>query len=323
MKKFAKKLGGALDLTFLVSLCMVTISTGYGQMVSRPAVYTSSNVADVVSVLPSTPGSTPPPTAAPGPVPNKQQAFSTGNVMIPTGNSSQFAASSRVYSLSVLGGAKCTPSGNGLQKTCVAHYLFTAAVDANVVNAVNDQATALREYLFSQNGSPISLSFPSRTWTTKKGDVRQSWLAGSLSGSGRLIPVTGTKSTVNQNSSNPINLTGGGSVSFGGTGQVNIEFDATEPGSDPNGTDTVYPGTLYFSISPSISALAGGPLKAAVFQGSPPSSWTWGGDFRAGFEFKGQKPISFGITGTFSGKGVTTSDKGVALSLSKLFGGSN
>jgi hypothetical protein len=157
----------------------------------------------------------------------------------------------------------------------------------------------------------LSLSFPTHMWTTQRGNVRQSWFAFSPVGSARLIPITGSAST----------LTGGGAVSIGATGQMDIEFDATQPGTDPSGSDTVYPGTLYFSVSPSIAATMGGPLKAAIFKNSTYSSWTWGGDYRAGFEFKGQKPISLGITGTFSGKGLTSSTTGFSISLSKMFGG--
>jgi hypothetical protein len=115
--------------------------------------------------------------------------------------------------------------------------------------------------------------------------------------------------------------TGTGAISVGGTGQINLEVTTVSPGE--KGTDTSYPGTIYFSFSPTVSMLLGAPLKTAVFNGAPTSNWIWGGDFKAGYSQQGTKPISFGITGTFSAKGITTSDKGFALSISKLFGGSN
>jgi len=310
------KLLNCLALLSLTSTIPVT-----GQMLERPAVYRVESAGQRYALLQ---GAAPPSSA-----PQSQQVFSTGNVTVPTNNKSQFGASSQVYSVSVYGTPKCTKDALGNQ-TCVSQYWFKVAVNANVVNTTNDVASSIREYLFSQNGSPLSLSIPSHTWTTKKGDVRQSWLAFSLVGSGRLIPLAGSSNSTGSGTSTGSNtstatsssLTGGGSASIGGTGQVDIEFDATEPGNDPSGTDTVYPGTIYLSVTPSVSAAMGGPLKAAIFQNAPVSSWTWGGDFRGGFQFKGKKPISLGITGTFSAKGLTSSSKGFALSLSKLFGGS-
>jgi hypothetical protein len=343
------------NLIFLCGLAFAANTMGYGQMVSRPKVYTRSvttipidnvesviapdNVATAASVpSPGAAAPTPPSPPAGGggqatgavvsttaSQPPQTQAFSRGGVTLPTSSSSQYGASSRVFMVSVYGIPKCTTPSGG-QQTCVSTYWFRASLDSNVVNSVDDAAGAIREYLFSQNGSPISLSIPSHTWTTQKPQVdRQSWFAASFFGSGRLIPVNNNGSGSTNNSSNTPSslggLTGGGALTVGGTGQANIEFDATDPGSDPSGKDTTYPGTLYFSFSPSVSVLAGAPLKTAIFQGRKTSSWTWGGDFRAGFQFKGKQPISLAVTGTFSAKGLTTSSNGVALSLSKLFGG--
>jgi hypothetical protein len=325
-------------LILSASLGLLITATGNSQ-ISRPKVYTAKThtlpIDQTSEIMALNPDGSPAGGAPGAPAgggtgtggavsttadkPSAQQAFSTGNISLPTSGSSQFAASSRVYMLSVYGTPKCT---NG---TCVSQYWFRAAIDANVVNSVKDAAGTIREYLFSQSGSPLTLTIPTHTWTTQKSQVdRQTWFAGSFFGSGRLIPVSGTSNTGTNNNtstSNNSGLTGGGAVTLGGTGQVNIEFDATTPGDDKDGKATVYPGTLSFQFSPSISVLAGGPLKTAVFQGIPKESWTWGGDFKAAFQFQGKQPISLGITGTFSGKGITTSDKGVAISLSKLLGG--
>jgi hypothetical protein len=247
---------------------------------------------------------------------SEQQLFSSGDVALPVYDKSQFGASSRVYTLSVFGVPKCTQSGS--QEICVSNYWFRVSVDANVVSAVVGQASAIREYVFSQKGSPLAMSLPIHTWTTKKGDVRQTWFAFSPSGSARFIPVSGAANS----SSNTNNLSAGGSFSLAGTGEAHIEFDATEPGRDPAGTDVTYPGMLYLSVTPTIATMLGGPLKSSIFQGSPTANWVGGGEYRAGFQFKGKKPISIGITGTFSAKGLTSSSNGIAISLSKLFAGS-
>lgn len=257
----------------------------------------------------------PPPPCKP---PSVQQAFTTGNLSLPSSSSSQFAASSRVYSLAIVR----HEHDNGDGGPCIESYWFKIAVNANVVNAASNAAYAIREYLFSQNGSPLSLSIPVHTWTTQQNTDRQTWASFSPVGSARLIPVTGNSSSGTSSSTSPnSSLTGGGSLSFGGTGALNIEFNATDPGSDPNGTETTYPGTLYFSITPSISATMGGPLKAAIFQQSAISNWTWGGDFRAGYQFRSAQPVSLGISGTFSAKGLKSSTKGFSFSLSKMLGG--
>jgi hypothetical protein len=281
---------------FFVATTLLCTSSGFGQALIEPSVFTRP----VIRAANAPSGEEP-----------QQSLFSSGDVALPVDDKSQFGASSKLYTLSVYGFPKCTQSGGGGPETCVSQYWFTLHVEANVVSAVSGQASAIREYIFSQKGSPLALSIPGHTWTTKKGDVKQSWFAFSFGGDARLIPVTGATN----------NLSGGGTLSLWGTGQASIEFDATEPGSDPSGAGTTYPGMLYFSITPTIAGTAGGPLKAAIFQSSPTASWVWGGEYRVGFQFKGQKPISLGITGTFSAKGITSSSNGVAISLSKLFGG--
>ena len=276
-------------LAFYLAVTLFSSPVAFGQSLVRPAIFTQSRG---------------------GEEPSEQTLFSSGDVTLPFYDKSQFGASSRVYTVSVYGFPKCTQD-NG-QQVCVSRYWFNLSVDSNVVSAITDATSSIREYIFSQKGSPLTLSVPVHTWTTKKGDVRQTWFAFSPTGSARIIPVTvGTNS-----------LSGGGAFSLGGIGEANIEFDATEPGTAQTGAETTYPGTLYFSVTPTISAMAGGALKAAAFQNSPISNWVWGGEYRAGFQFKGKKPISIGITGTFSAKGLTSSSNGVAFSLSKLFGGS-
>jgi hypothetical protein len=241
----------------------------------------------------------------------QQQLFSSADLTLPVYDKSQFGASSKVYTLKVYGTPKCEkPSSSSSEETCVSRYWFTLSVDTNVVSTAASAATAIREYIFSQKGSPLALSLPAHTWSTKKGDVRQSWFAFSPTGSARIIPVSNTSN----------DMTAGGSASLGGIAEVHFEFDATEPGTDATGSDTTYPGTLFLSVTPTIAATIGGGLNATVFQTLTPGHWIWGGEYRVGFQFKGEKPISIGIEGTYSAKGITASRNGVAFSMSKLFG---
>lgn len=294
-----KKIPVGMLSQLIVAIAIFCASDAFGQALIQPTVFTRSPKQSLVAAGEPIPGEEP-----------QQGFFSTADLTLPVYDKSQFGASSRVYTLSVLGAPKCTPGPNG-QETCVSQYWFKLSVDANVVSAVSGEVSAVREYIFSQKGSPLSVSLPVHTWTTKKGTVRQSWLAFSPSGSARLIPVSTPAS----------NLSGGGTLSIGGTGEAHIEFDETEPGTDPSGTDMTYPGTLYLSVTPTFAATLGGTLNSTVFQTVAPGHWIWGGEYRVGFQFQGKKPISLAITGTYSAKGLTASKNGVAISLSKLFGG--
>jgi hypothetical protein len=253
----------------------------------------------------------------------QQQSFVSGDIALPAGDKSQYGASSNVYRLSVFGFPKCTES-NG-QQTCISQYWFQLSVDANVVNSIAGQVATIREYIFSQKGSPLSLTLPAHTWTTQKGTVPQTWFAFQPIGSARFIPVTGSPSSASNGAASATSttsgLTGGGTLSAGATAEANFQFDVTEPGSSQNGGDTTYPGMLSISGTPTIAATLGGPLKSTIFQGSSSARWVWGTEYRVNFQFKGKKPISLGVTGTYSAKGLTASRNGVAISLSKLFGG--
>jgi hypothetical protein len=236
--------------------------------------------------------------------------FPTADLTAPVGSTSQFGVSSEVYTLKIYGIPKCQTS-NG-QEVCTERTWLDLSINANVVNSVTTEAAAIREYLFSRKGSPLAVSAPFHTWTTQKPQVeRQSWFAFSPYGSARLVPVTGEATN---------KLSGGAAVSAGFTAEAHIEFDATEPGNSSNGGATTYPGTLYFSATPTVAAMMGTNLQAAVFGPGTPDHFTWGGEYRVGFQFKGKKPISLGITGTYSAKGFTKSHTGVAISLSKLLG---
>jgi hypothetical protein len=275
-------------------------ATIYGQTLIQPKVFTAPAS---FGILPGAPAPPPPTREEP-----KSQLFSTADISTPASNNSQFGVSSRVYSLRVYGLPKCDSAG-----TCVATTWFDFSVDANVVSAVQNQVSAVREYILSRKGSPLALSLPLRAFTTKKGDVRQSWFAFQPYVSGRFVPVTtGTNK-----------ISGGGAVSAGGTGEVHFEFDATEPGS--GGESATYPGTLFLSVTPTVAGAFGKNLQSLIFEPGVASSrvsqhFLWGGEYRVGFQFKGKRPISLGITGTYSVRGFTKSHNGIAISLSKLLG---
>jgi hypothetical protein len=262
-------------------------------------------------------------TAAGKPEQTQQQVINNGDIALPVGDKSQYGASSKVYTLSVLSTRQPSSCNDG-SPNCVPNYWFQLSVDANVINAISGQVATLREYIFSQKGSPLSVTLPAHTWTTKKSTARQTWFSFTPLGSARFIPVSASSTNVSTGGTSATgtsSLSGGGTLSVGGTVQADIEFDETQPASSAGGKDMTYPGTLYASATPVIAATLGRPLKSAIFQGSSIHSWVWGTEYRVGFQFKGQNPISLGVTGTVSAKGLTSSSSGFALSLSKLFSG--
>lgn len=286
----------------LATLSVFLLESGltvYGQTISQPIVFVrpASNLNFMANNAPEKSTN------------SIQELFPTADLTAPASGNSQYGVSSEVYTLKIYGIPKCqTIEG---QEVCAERTWLDLAIDANVVNAVTTEASTIREYLFSRKGSPLSVAAPFRTWTTQKPQVdRQSWFAFSPYGSARLVPVTRSANK----------LSGGAAVTAGFTAEAHIEFDATEPGNATNGTGTVYPGTLYFSATPTAAAAFGNSLQSAVFGVGTTDHFTWGGEYRVGFQFKGKKPISLGITGTYSAKGLTKSHTGIAISLSKLLG---
>lgn len=301
------------SIVLLAVVALLVIPAALGQALIQPTVFTRP-----VALRAENTGQQPTEDQTP-----QQEGFVSGDIALPTGDKSQYGASSKVYRLSVFGFPKCTESDG--KQTCVSRYWFQLSVDANVVNSIEGQVGTIREYIFSQKGSPLSVTLPAHTWTTQKGNVPQTWFAFSPIGSARFIPVTSTSTSTSSGAAsgttNSSFLTGGGTLSVGATAQANFQFDVTEPGTSPTGSDMTYPGMLYISGTPIIAATLGAPLKSAVFAGSPIKSWVWGTEYRVGFQFKGQKPVNISVTGTYSAKGLTASRNGVAISLSKIFGG--
>jgi hypothetical protein len=282
-----------------IAVLLGASSALFGQTVSQPAIFVRPGGQHfLMGAIPSDEGTT-----------TAHESFSTADLTAPAGGNSQFGVASQVYTLKIYGIPKCETIGG--QEVCVERTWLDLALSANVVNSVTTQVAALREYVLSRKGSPLAISAPFHTWTTQKPKVdRQSWFAFSPYGSARFVPVTGGTNK----------LSGGAAVTAGFTAEAHFEFTATDPASVSGGAPASYPGTLYFSATPTAGAAFGSNLQSAVFGNGANDHFIWGGEYRVGFQFKGEKPISLGITGTYSQKGFTKSHTGMAISLSKLFG---
>ena len=215
-------------------------------------------------------------------------SFLDGGLILQPYLDSQYAFSSQLLRIGILNREECTPNPDGSQ-TCTKYYFVKFTVDSNVVDAVTTTVSAVRDYVHSRKGSPLSMTIPFAEYSTKKGTERQTWASIQPFGSFRWVPVSGDN----------------GALSFAGTGgatiDLNIEFDATEPAKS-SGDDTTYPGKIYVSLTPSVAVLFGSALKSTVFPGTL-ESWTSSVECRIGYSFQGKKPVSLGFNGTINVKG--------------------
>ena len=229
--------------------------------------------------------------------------FSSGGVTLPYVGGAEVSGSSELYSLKVFGGAKQDGHGG-----YTSNVIFSASLESNVVNAVKDPVVALREYLLSTKGSPVSLAFTSSkmSWSSyQPTNVQQSWLDFQPYVTARIVPVNGSTASY------------GAAVTAGFTVQFNIEIEAEESGA--NGT-TVFPGTIVLSVSPSLVGPIGSNLQAAVFAGTTSSTVTYGVDYKVMFSLRGDKPVSVGLVGTGGPKGFVTSQNSIGVEINKILG---
>ena len=100
-------------------------------------------------------------TFAPGKTDNTTTGFfsDASLVLAPFGDSRQFAAGSQIFSLKVLGNPKCTDMGDKTE-ICVERVWFKTTIDTNIVQADGSEMAAVREYVLSRKGSPLSISVP-------------------------------------------------------------------------------------------------------------------------------------------------------------------
>lgn len=245
--------------------------------------------------------------------PTESQLFpDVGTTFQPFGDR-QYGAATKLYSVRLFGFPDCrTPEEKkakvsrlaGTSDICAETLAFAVNIDSQMVHAVKNSITAAREYLVSRKGSPLSLSIPSKQWTTQKPDVRQTWVAAQGYFTGRWIPVPGE----NGDSS--------GAAGVGATIELHSDFEAAEVAAGDEDA-VVYPGFVYLSVSPSVNIPFGQALKDLAFK-SGDGTALWGVDVRGGFSLRGKQPISVSINATWTPNGFEASNKSIGISLSKL-----
>jgi len=222
----------------------------------------------------------------------------------PFGDGTQYGASTKLYSVKVFGFPDCKKQDDANETVCIEHVAFTATIDANMIHALTSSASAAREYMVSRKGSPLSLSLPTRSWSSKKDNLRQTWVAAEGYGSLRWIPVDGDTGNAN------------GAFSIGATVEMHSDFEVAE--QVPGTTDVIYPGFVFLSFSPSLAWAYGDSLRTFAF-GDIDKKYLYGFDIRGGFTFQGKQPISVSINATWTPDAFTVSKKSVGISFTKIF----
>ena len=224
----------------------------------------------------------------------------------------QLGASGDIYRLDIYGTPQCRPDPaatptNPKPDVCTPHIVFSPTISSSVVDAVTTSVSALRDYLLSQSGAPLTARVGWVQGDTRRGDVRQSWFAYEGSASLRALPVTGTSG----------HFQTAGALTASATFQANLDFDVAK--IDHDGA-TVYPGSAYVSVSPTAALPIGGDVRAAIFAGAHPTTLVLGLDYRVGFQLKGPKPWSFSAVGTWGTVGFKAAQSSLGLAVSKVVG---
>lgn len=240
------------------------------------------------------------------PLPSQAESTFTGaSLTLQPYSDAEFGATTSLYRIDFLGAAHCVkPDPSKPDQVCTPHVAVSLQLSSNVVDAVKTTVSSLRDYLISHKGAPLTLTGTALQGTTKNSDARQSWLAYRIDASLRAIPGT--------------NQTGGfepgGALTMSAGLQANIEFNAT---TKTDAGETQYPGTLVFVLIPTGSLPIGNAVRREVFAGTTRTLFVGGVDYRVGFTFQGEKPISLSAIGTFGAHGFKGFQNSVGLALSK------
>lgn len=189
----------------------------------------------------------------------------------------RFNLESKVYSLRVFGRPAESTNSDGSKKY-EERVAFELIVNTYIVDALGSSARALKEYVLSKKGSPLSLSLPAWYWNTRRGDVRQFWMAGQPYFTARLLPLTNANDDLRLN----------GTLGAGYTQQVNIDFDVDKS-----------PASLFLEVSGAANLLIGSDVTDVIYATtSSTGKFIFGLDFRVGYRFGGEHSKYFSITGT-------------------------
>jgi len=153
---------------------------------------------------------------------------------------------------------------------------FELYIDSYIVDAASDLPQAIKDYVISKKGSPVSLRYPFGYWSSREGDVRQFWAAGQAYGSVRAIPLG--ESGFDRMA---------GSASIGYTQAINIDFAAQGE-----------PGNIFMELTGNGNVPFGSGIRSSLFGADSDGRYVFGLDYRIGVSLGGTRVM--GVTGTYS-----------------------
>ena len=213
------------------------------------------------------------------------------------GKTSQADVSTRAIRVGVYGKAACADT------TCVKHLWFSFDIDSHIVDAFGASAAALKQYVLSDRGSPLTLSLPTNlplltfSTATPSTTVPESYVAGQLIGSARLIPVR----------------LGGGSLVNNGSFSVGYSFESHFAFSI-NDRD----GSAFAVLTPSYSYIVGDSLQLALSSTTQPRSSVGGLSYRVGYQFGSGTAVS--ASGNYSFTSIRDGRRQLSLALNQALG---
>lgn len=216
------------------------------------------------------------------------------------GKFGQLAVATKAVRIGIYGKPQC--DNTKVPTTCTKRVAYQFEIQSQVVDALNESVAALKQYLLSDKGSPLTLHLPSIRPlsafdfnTNKISSVPQSWTAGALSASVRYIPVRDTSNDIVSAASAAIHYT----------------LEAHLRG-DVGGVD----GTTFAVLTPSINWPLGRALKTQIVDGNV--SRIVGVSYQVGYQFGTANAVS--ASGTYSFKSLKDGRRQLNLAFARVLG---
>lgn len=220
------------------------------------------------------------------------------------GKNGQLAVSTKALRVGVYGTPNCKTVND--VDTCTVRIVYQFDLESQIVDAVDRSTAALKQYVLSDRGSPLTLKLPAKgvpglgwtTFNTRKGAVEQQpWSAGALAATLRYIPVR------NQNNA----------ISSGANFTAQYTFEQ-HLWANVGGVD----GTAYFVLTPSINVLVGTELRTQVSEVGSHLSTIMGLSYQAGYQFGTSNAVS--VSGTYSFAAMRDGRRQISVGLTRVLG---
>lgn len=238
--------------------------------------------------------------------------FDGSGVNFAAGDKRQTNVETKVLTGRFFGPLTCEAKAGDAEEKCSATTLFSFEINSYIVDAGGQQVVALKEYLMSSKGAPLSLRIPLdwsffrrlnfNTYHPGHDNLPQSWLAGKFLLDARLIPLRLASGTSEYNYSALASAALEGHLAFEAFGS---------------------PGTMFFTLAPSFGFALGDSLRAALLPpGAVLTGGVWSLAYSGGYQFGGPDGTAFRFGGAVAlkdlrgGKGQIT--VGVRKALSAL-----